>query len=163
MIVPIVGNVSYSITLDPTVWIFDERKILLEDAFTEKKETGVKEDHLKQVAQRFNRDVVQQDKPKTNKGITKKEGEEILKNSYVIPIHDFIKNAEIKDSAKNATFVTDDEKEGYTLPLKDLETGYLLFAKNGKPLKEDGPVHFLYKDGSNKDNPIKNIKKIVIN
>ncbi len=36
MIIQIKGNVKYPITLDPSVWIFDDRKILLEDAFKDK-------------------------------------------------------------------------------------------------------------------------------
>ena len=31
----------------------------------------------------------------------------------------------------------------------------LCFSNNGKPLKEDGPVHVYFGDGSNKQNPIK--------
>lgn len=33
MIVQLKGNVQFPITLDPTVWIFDDRKIKLEEAF----------------------------------------------------------------------------------------------------------------------------------
>lgn len=36
LIIQIKGNVKYPITLDPSVWIFDDRKILLEDAFKDK-------------------------------------------------------------------------------------------------------------------------------
>ncbi|MGJ9458561.1 hypothetical protein [Oceanobacillus sp. CF4.6] len=164
MIVPITGKVSYSITLDPTVWIFDDRKILLNDAFSKKVEEIEEMDDLEKVSERFNREVLEtkMNRPPVNKSISKIEGEEILKNSYVMPLHDFITNAEIKSDAKNATFITDGE-EDVTVTLSELEDGYFLFSLNGKPLREDGPVHYFYRDGSNKDNPVKNIKKIVIN
>ena len=31
MIIQLTGNVRYQITLDPSTWIFDDRKIVLED------------------------------------------------------------------------------------------------------------------------------------
>ncbi len=34
------------------------------------------------------------------------------------------------------------------------------FSQDGKPLTEDGPVHLLFADGSNVENPIKNIRAI---
>lgn len=164
MIVPITGKVSYSITLDPTVWIFDDRKVLLEEAFNEQINESNETDYLERLSERFNREVLdtKMNRPPVNRSISKHEGEKILKNSYVMPLHDFITNAEIKSDAKSATLVTD-ISENVTVTLEDLENGYFLFSIDGKPLKEDGPVHYFYKDGSNKDNPVKNIKKIVIN
>ncbi|WP_085992510.1 hypothetical protein [Oceanobacillus senegalensis] len=163
MILPIVGNVSYSITLDPTVWIFDDRKILLEEAFTTGQETK-KENKLEKAAERFNNEVVgQYSKPPVNRSISKMEGKEFLKNSYVMPIKDFIRNAEIKSTAKHAILKVENDKSNIQISLEELENGYLQFSRDGKPLKDDGPVYFYYNDGSNKDNPIKNIKKIEIN
>ncbi|HLR41014.1 MAG TPA: hypothetical protein VK091_05015 [Virgibacillus sp.] len=160
MIVPLIGNVTYSITLDPTVWIFDDRKILLDDAFSEKKMEDEKADGEKEAAERWNRALYQQIKPPVNKSISRFEGEKILKNSYVMPIHDFINHAEVKSDAKHATLVT--KNDDITVSLDELKNCYLLFAVNGKPLKEDGPVHFYYKNGSNKDNPIKEVQKIIV-
>ncbi len=37
-IIPIKGAVKYKITLDPTVWIFDDRRLDLTTYFTEQKE-----------------------------------------------------------------------------------------------------------------------------
>ncbi|WP_249869903.1 hypothetical protein [Oceanobacillus saliphilus] len=164
MIVPITGKVSYSITLDPTVWIFDDRKILLEEAFSVQVSETEENNELEKLSERFNREVLEtkMNRPPVNRSISKLEGEKILKNSYVMPLQDFISNAEIKPEAQDATLVTGDD-EGVTITLDELKNGYFLFAQNGKPLKEDGPVHYFYKDGSNKNNPITNIKKIVIN
>lgn len=161
MIVPLIGNVTYSITLDPTVWIFDDRKVLLDDAFSEKEVENEEADELNEAAQRWNRAIHQQIKPPVNKSISRFEGEKILKSSYVMPIHDFLNHAEIKPKAEHATLVT--KNEDIKITLDELKDCYLLFALNGKPLKEDGPVHFYYKDGSNKDNPIKEVQKIVVN
>jgi len=162
MIIPIVGNVAFSITLDPTVWIFDDRKILLEEAFSSQGSNKEEIDELEKTAQRFQTEVNSKlNRPPVNRSISKLEGEKILKNSYVMPLHDFIKNAEIKPEATYATFITGDEND-ISLSIEELVNGYFLFAVNGKPLKEDGPVHYIFQNGSNKDNPIKNIKKIEI-
>jgi len=160
MIVPIVGNVTNSITLDPTVWIFDERKVLLEEAFNEEKQEKESEDEdtVKAASERFSRAI--NPNSNDNKGINKKDGEEILKNSYVMPIHHFLGHAGIKDDASNVILMSNGEEVSITL--SQLENCYLLFAKDGKALKEDGPVHLYFKDGSNKEQPIKNINKIII-
>ena len=38
----------------------------------------------------------------------------------------------------------------------------LKFSDKGKPILEDGPVHILFKDGSNIENPIRNVNAIRI-
>ncbi|RLL45202.1 hypothetical protein D8M04_10105 [Oceanobacillus piezotolerans] len=161
MIVPITGKVSYSITLDPTVWIFDDRKILLEDAFIENERKNESNEWAK-LGQRWDKEVGEE-KPRTdsNHNISKREGEKILKNSYVIPIKEFVNKAEIHEDAKTAVLLTENNKE-VELAIDELTNGYVQFALKGKPLKEDGPIYFLYRDGSNKENPIKHVKKIVI-
>lgn len=161
MILPLTGNVTYSITLDPTVWIFDDRKVLLEDAFVSSTADEKAENEADKAAERWNRALHQQFKPPVNKSISRLEGKEILKNSYVMPIYDFINHAQIKKTASNATLVTN--SGNISVSLDELKSCYLLFAIDGKPLKEDGPVHFFYRDGSNKDNPIKEVQKITIN
>ncbi|PAV29876.1 hypothetical protein CIL05_08330 [Virgibacillus profundi] len=161
MIVPMTGNVTYPITLDPTVWIFDDRKILLEDAFTEKMDENEEIDELEKAANRFNKEVFQISKPPVNRSIKRFEREKILKSSYVMPLDDFIANAEVKSDAKDVILVLKDEEVTISLPA--FQNSYFLFAVDGKPLKEDGPVHLYYKDGSNKEHPIKNIGKVIIN
>ncbi|MEW9677854.1 hypothetical protein ABRT01_17090 [Lentibacillus sp. L22] len=160
MIVPITGNVAYPITLDPTVWIFDARKILLEDAFVEKAKTPDEDlTELQKASERWDRAVSPSNKTSVNPGISRKEGERILKNSYVIPIKDFVNNAEPNEDATNAVLITTNAE--IRIELEDFINGLFLFSFNGKPLK-DGPLHFFYHDGSNKDNPVKCVTKIVI-
>lgn len=163
MIVPIIGNVTYSITLDPTVWIFDDRKVEFEKAFEITQGEISDEDELEEASNRWDRAVYEPNsKPPVNRSISKLEGEKILKGTYVMPIKDFITHSEIKKNAKNATLIVS-EGEDITISLEELSNSYLLFAVDGKPLKEDGPVHFYHKDGSNRDNPIKSVKKIMVN
>lgn len=163
MIVPILGNVNYSITLDPTVWIFDDRKILLEEAFNEKeKKIKDNDEILRKTAENFDRELDQDIiKPPINKSINRYEREKILVNSYVMPIKEFLSHAEVKANATDVTLVTDQDE--VKISLKNLENSLLLFSIKGKPLLDDGPVYLFFQDGSNKDNPIKNVKKIIIN
>ncbi|MEC5422823.1 hypothetical protein QGM71_04835 [Virgibacillus sp. C22-A2] len=164
MIVPITGKVTYAITLDPTVWIFDDRKILLEEAFNSNVNTldSENEDNeLENASKRWDREVYQQKiNPPVNKSIKRFEREKILKSSYVMPLDDFLANAEIDSIASAAILVTASGE--VTISLDELINSYFLFARDGKPLKEDGPVHLYYKDGSNRENPIKNITKVII-
>lgn len=161
MIIQLSGNVKFPITLDASVWIFDDRKIVLDDAFTDKpKEEPV--DELKKAAERFNLEIyAQKIKPPVNKSINKYEREQILNNTYVMPIYEFIKNAEVDSNVTDVTLTTVDGPKNITLA--DLESAYLLFSVNGKPIKENGPVHLYYRDGSNSDNPITGISKITFN
>lgn len=162
MIVPIIGNVTYSITLDPTVWIFDDRKIEFDKAFETIPDERIEEDELEKAANRWNRAVYEpHSKPPVNRSISKLEGEKILKGTFVMPIEDFITHCEIKSDATAASLIIADGEE-VKISLEELKNSYLLFAVDGKPLLEDGPVHFYHKDGSNRDNPIKFVQKIKV-
>lgn len=162
MIIAVTGKVKFPITLDASVWIFDDRRIKFEEAFKKNErveETSEKEPEYTS-AERFNREVFEA--TNDNKPIPKKDAEEILKSTLVMPFEPFYNNAEVEADAKDATIVQTDGNE-VTITLDQLKNSLFLFAYEGKPLKEDGPVHIYFGDGSNKDNPIKAVKKIVIN
>lgn len=161
MIIQLKGNVTYPITLDASVWIFDDRKVILEEAFQNNK-VEEKEDSLKKAAEMFDQEIYFQTKvkPPVNKSINKFEREKILKHSFVMPFEDFFNHAEVKPNATNARLLTNEDD--VIISVEQLKSAYFLFAKDGKPLKEDGPVHLYFGDGSNTDNPIKNVKEIII-
>lgn len=162
MIVQLKGNVNYPITLDPTVWIFDDRKVVLEEAFLVKNNSQLEVDHVELSADRWGAEVYEQRaRPPVNKSITKFEREKILSHSFLMPIEEFIGHAEVKQDAKNVTLVTSNGE--ITISLSQLKDSYLLFAIKGKPVIENGPVHLYFKDGSNKENPIEGVKNIIIN
>jgi hypothetical protein len=69
-------------------------------------------------------------------------------------------NAEPDNNAKLLIIqTTDGEVE---MPLTNASDLIFKFSDNGKPLKEDGPIHILYKDGSNQGNPIKNVRALSV-
>lgn len=158
LIIQLTGNVTFPITLDPTVWIFDDRKILFDQAFSKNEQDEQEVDEIKKVSERFEREYFI--KPPVNQTITRFEGKKVLENTYVMPIRDFVKNSDIKPEAKQARIETGNES--VKISVDQLESCLLLFAKDGKPITEDGPAHLYFEDGSNKDNPIKNVKKIIV-
>lgn len=162
MIIQLTGNVNYSITLDPTVWIFDDRKVSFEEAFTfQTTPEATEEDEIKKASEFWDREVYQQKlDPPVNKSISKYDKKKILQGTYVMPIHHFLKNAEIKDEAKHALLVT--ESGDTRITLDQLNQSLFLFSQDGKPLNQNGPVHVFFQDGSNKDEPVIGVKKIVI-
>lgn len=161
MIIQLKGKVSYPITLDASVWIFDDRKIILEEAFLPKEEEP-KVDPARKAAELFDQELYFKTKvkPPVNKTLNRYEKEQALTHSFVMPIEDFIKNAEIAEDATNAVLKTNEDD--VIISVEQLWNAYILFAVDGRPLKEDGPVHLYFGDGSNKDNPIKGIKEITI-
>lgn len=164
MIIRLIGNVKYPLTLDPTVWIFDDRKIPLEEAFTTKnKSTVSEEEEWKKTSQAWDKEIYQQKiKPPVNKSISRMEGKKILEGTFVMPIKDFLSTAEPDFNAQTATLLNEDGLS-VSITLNELEDSLLLFAKDGKPVREEGPVHLYFQDGSNKDQPIRGISKIEIN
>lgn len=162
MIIQLSGKVKFPITLDSSVWIFDDRKIIFDDAFSPdklNKNEEENEDHSERFNEMYSLEVYQQKiKPPVNKSINKYEKEKILTNTYVMPIKHFIKNAEVDPEAKTAVLHTPNEDVEITT--EQFVNSLLLFSVDGKPIKDQGPVHLYFQDGSNKDEPIKGITKV---
>ncbi|WP_208589378.1 hypothetical protein [Gracilibacillus suaedae] len=149
MIIQIKGNVKYPITLDPSVWIFDDRKVKLEEAFTP--------------STVLNEDVIESNsklnKPPVNHSIKKYNKKELLEHSYLMPIKEFIENAEADKQVSEAILNTTDNNK-FKITYGELLESFLLFSIDGKQIKEKGPAYLYYGDGSNRDEPIKGIKVI---
>lgn len=157
-IMSIKGKVKFPITLDSGVWIFDDRRIDLNTYFdTEEESSALKdEEYTKNVSKFWDKEIREGAVfPPTIKSEKKYEKEKVLTGTFAVPFEPFLKNAEPAPEAESLIIETDDEE--ITLPLGRAEDIILAFSKEGKPLREDGPVHVLFKDGSNRDNPIKKV------
>lgn len=153
MVITLTGKVDFPLTLDPSVWIFDDRKILFENAFKEVESIHAAEE------KHWDRSVYQQKmKPPINKSLTKAERKLALENSYVMPIIDFLHTASIQEDATHALFLTDSGEE--IVPLDELKESMFLFAVDGRSIKESGPAHCYLP--SRKEDPIKAIRQIKI-
>ncbi|WP_058306987.1 hypothetical protein [Gracilibacillus massiliensis] len=148
MIIQIKGNVKYPITLDPSVWIFDDRKVRLEEAFNDAAPSS--EEKIESNSKL--------NKPPVNNSIKKYNKKELLENSYVMPIKEFIENAEMNENVTKANLVMKDDTK--TISKEQLINSYLLFSIDGKQIKDQGPAYLYFGDGSNQENPIKGIKEI---
>jgi hypothetical protein len=162
-VIVIQGHVKFPITLDSTVWIFDDRKVDITTYFSKDKEES--EDELvaytKAVSKHWDREIKEGAAlPPINRSLKKHEKQEALTGSFAMPLSPFIKNAEPEAGASMLLIVTKDEEQ-IELSLSKAHEAVLGFSKDGRPV-EDGPVHFYFGDGSNKDKPIKNIKKFLI-
>jgi hypothetical protein len=161
-IVPLTGKVKYQITLDPGVWIFDDRKVDLNTYFqNEEKAVNELDEYTKNMSKNWTREIQEgATSPPTLKTEKKYQKEKVLNGTFGIPLAPFLENAEPVNSADTIVFIT--ESDEINLPLSKRGDILLGFSKDGKPLKEDGPVHVFYKDGSNLNDPIKNIRGIKI-
>ncbi|OCA87021.1 hypothetical protein [Pseudobacillus wudalianchiensis] len=152
------GNVKFPITLDSGVWIFDDRRIDLDTYFDIEEDNSLHadEEYTKNVSKFWDKEIREGAVfPPTIKSEKKYEKEKVLTGTFGIPFDPFLKNAE--PAANAQSLVIETTAEEITLPLEKASEIILAFSKKGKPLREDGPVHVLFKDGSNRENPIKHV------
>jgi hypothetical protein len=161
-IIIISGKVKYTITLDPGVWIFDDRRVDLTTYSSTKKENyNSLEEYTKNVSRHWDREIMEGAiHPPTLKSEKKFEKEKVLTGSFGIPLKPFLLNSEpVSDAALFVIQSTDGE---YEYPLETAYEFILGFSNTGKPLTLDGPIHVYLGDGSNQENPIKNVKGFII-
>lgn len=164
-IILITGNVKHTITIDPGVWIFDDRKVDLTSYFDT---TVIEEDELtkykKDVSAHWDREllegVIPPSERKKDSMLTKKE--RILTGTFGMPFKPFLQNAEILENAKTLIIERNDDLDSIEVTIATAEQFILGFSNKGKPLREDGPVHVYFGDGSNKAKPITHVSKFVI-
>ncbi|MFJ7970614.1 peptidyl-prolyl cis-trans isomerase [Psychrobacillus sp. NPDC096389] len=154
-IIPIKGAVKFTITLDPTVWIFDDRKIDLDEFFSGEYEYEDElEEYTKVTSAHWSREIIEGSTvPPTLQSEKKYERTKVLTSTYGVELKPFILNAEPLPEA--STLIIETTEGEHTIPMSELDTLLLKFSHKGKPLREDGPVHIIKKDGSNINNPIK--------
>jgi len=160
-IIPFKGKVKYPVTMDAGVWIFDDRRIDLNTYFDQEDQQTeeTEEDYTKKVSKYWEREIREGAvSPPTIKTEKKFEKEKLLTGTFGIKLAPFLKNAEPEKDATTLVIETAEGEEA--VPLEKAYDLILCFSKNGKPLREDGPVHIYYGDGSNKKNPIKHVRAL---
>ncbi len=161
-IILVKGKVKFLITLDPSVWIFDDRKLDLTTYFDEKKEKiNELEEYTKSISKHWDREIIEGAAPPPTVKKEKRFIKEILSTgTFGILFAPFLENAEPLEEAHTVVIESIDGE--YSLPISKAKELILGFSNNGKPLKEDGPVHVYFGDGSNKDHPIRNVRNFRI-
>ncbi|SOC35269.1 hypothetical protein [Ureibacillus acetophenoni] len=160
-IIPIKGAVTYKITIDPTVWIFDDRRLDLKTYFDQKNDEESEDmKYLLSMGKHWSREIMEGATfPPTLKTERKFDRQGMKTGTFGMEIKHFLKNAEIHDDATRVVFECENGIE-HAFSIEEANTIIFKFSQDGKPLLEDGPVHLLFADGSNVDNPIKNIRAI---
>ena len=157
-IIQIKGAVKFPITLDCTVWIFDDRKIDLETYFIQKPtEVDPDEEYVEKAGKFWSREIMEGATfPPTLKSERKFDRQKMMKGTFGIKVEPFINNAEPKE---NATTVVFEKADGLQERFSIDKAKKLIFqfSKDGQMLTEDGPVYLLLEDGSNYENPITGI------
>ncbi|WP_400247015.1 peptidyl-prolyl cis-trans isomerase [Niallia sp. JL1B1071] len=158
-IIQVTGLVNFPITIDPTVWIFDDRKQTAESVFAPAEVKDELEAYTKEASKHWDQEITEGAKVPVQSTKTYKKVE-MLTGTFYMPLAPFIKNAEPKEVATNLVITTEDEE--YTIPLEEIDSMFLLFCVKGKPLTEDGPVHIFDNTKAKEQTPIKNVKAFKI-
>ncbi len=164
-IVFINGKVQYPITLDPGVWIFDDRKVEIDEYFRDKRtdEKDELENYTMKAAKFWQKEIAEGAiLPPTLKTERKFEKVKLMTGTFGIPFKPFLKNAEpLKGTSE--VIVLADGKES-TFSMEEAENFFIGFSKDGKPLKpeEGGPMHIYFGNGSNLDSPITNVRSFTV-
>lgn len=158
--IQIKGRVQFPITLDSTTWIFDDRKVTIDDL-----ERGVFEGEKPikfEDNREWNRAILegQTNPPTLNSEIDYKK-RAVLKDSFVINMTPFFKNAEPADDA--TTIRLSNESESIDVPFSLLPYLFFQFAKEGKRLYDDNAVDsFVYIPEEGYQYPFKHVTHIEV-
>ncbi|KAB2477103.1 hypothetical protein ABFV70_07995 [Staphylococcus arlettae] len=140
--IQIKGAVKFPITLDSTTWIFDDRKVKIEDL-----EAGVF-DGTKPIQfsdnREWNRAILEgQTNPPTLNSEIKYKKNAMLDGTFVINMAPFFKNAEPKHDASKIRLFND--QDAIELDIELLPYLFFKFAHEGKRLYTDNAVNsFIY-------------------
>ena len=138
--IQIKGLVKFPITLDSTTWIFDDRKVKIEDI-----ESGVFEG-TKPIRfednREWNRAILEgQTNPPTLNSEIKYRKRSVLEDSFAINMTPFFKITEPKDNATAIKLFNDESS--IEVPIELLPYLFFQFAKDGKRMYDDNAVDFV--------------------
>jgi hypothetical protein len=159
--IQIKGAVKFPITLDSTTWIFDDRKVKIEDL-----ESGIFEGTKPidfEDNREWNRAILEgQTNPPTLNSEIKYKKNAMLDGTFVINMATFFKNAEPHNDAKLIRLSND--KDAIDIDIELLPYLFFQFAREGKRLYDDNAVDsFIYtpeQGYSHKFNYVTNIEVI---
>ncbi|GAB7386748.1 hypothetical protein BSNK01_05840 [Bacillaceae bacterium] len=160
-IIQIYGRVKYQITLDPGVWIFDDRKRPMDqifDAVEAMESEG--ETYEKEISRQWERGMREGTIPteRSEKAFVEKKK---IEGDYGIRLAPFLRNAEPYEDAREVVLHCEGDRQE-TIPLAEALQAVLCFAIDGKPIRDQGPVYFYFGDGRNRENPIKGLHAIEV-
>lgn len=158
-VIQVKGNVTYPITIDPSVWIFDDRK------FSFDRKGDSQDTYLQSAGDESDLDperVIREGRiaPPTLKTEKQYEKQKLMNGSFAMRLGTVLKNAEPNSSATQCVFVTSSGKAAVSL--ETALNSIVHFSEAGKPIQEGGPVHVYFEDPVDHEQPIADIKEIEI-
>lgn len=158
--IPVKGAVKFAITLDPTVWIFDDRRLDLTTYFASEKPLEDNEKYLREMGAHWSREIMEGAVfPPTLKSERKFDRKGMQTGTFGMELKPFLNNAEISAEATAVVFECANGEE-HTFSVEEATGLIFKFSQDGKPITDGGPVHLLYADGSNVSEPIKEVVAI---
>lgn len=160
MIIQVQGNVAFKITLDPSTWIFDDRKIDISG------ENLSAEDITFDDAREWNRSIIEgASKPptlKTEKQYKSKK-EALTTGTFAIALSPFLEYTE-PNAGEDAVIVFTDNLTGDSveIPYATRANLFAYFCKEGKRLHEDGMFDLLFIDADRVETALVHVDGIEI-
>jgi hypothetical protein len=162
------GDVGRRLTIDPSVWIFDERKVDLltyfEERFTKDEDEDEDEAYKKAISAQWDKELTEGSeppRPNTNGNKIKYEKQKLVNGTFGMPLKPFLINSQPVEDANQVIVEHHDGSQEF-FPFEEAISFIIGFSDHGKPLREDGPVHLYFEDGSNQESPIRNIKRLLV-
>jgi len=140
-VIVITGAVTYPITLDPSVWIFDDRKFELQSYREEEDDIETEfRKYLKGTGAQWDKELREGATPPEERRSLVEE-RKALEGDYAMKLAPFLERAE---PHQGATYIRIHRENGETiqLPFEDAKKAILQFSKDGKPIRDGGPVLF---------------------
>lgn len=162
-VIVIKGAVQFSITLDPTVWIFDERKINLDTYVEMDTNTGGKDSaYIQGTGSQWDKELREGAPLPTEQRSLADEKKVLDGGNYGMKLGPFLDNASPLQDAKHVVFIYG-EGQTITVPLEEAKEAILQFAKDGKPIGAEGPaLLYLPRHWREKLEPIKGLTMIEV-
>ncbi|WP_019122756.1 hypothetical protein [Brevibacillus massiliensis] len=140
-VIVIKGAVRFGITLDPSVWIFDDRKFDLRTYRPDGEDADKEQSaYLQGTGAQWDKELQEGATPPSEQR-SLLQVRKVLDGDYAIKLEPFLENAEPLPEA-TLLRIHRENKETITLPLERAKRAILQFAKDGKPIRERGPVLF---------------------
>ena len=140
MIIQILGNVHYQITLDPSAWIFDDRKEDLDKLLASQSDS--EKIHFDDSSE-WNREIMEgSTKPPTLKTEKKYNKKQMLEGTFVICMAPFLEYTEPERGEESVITFSHDE-DSTILPYRDRSKIFAQFSNEGKRMYDDGMIDVL--------------------
>lgn len=136
------GAISFPITVDPTVWVFDDRKFDLREYRGDEDAADQRAvQYLKGTGSQWDKELREGAEPPSERKHSLAEERKVLEGDYGIRLEPFINNAEPAPDVTHVLLHRED-LEPVQLTIAEARRAILQFAKDGKPIRERGPVYF---------------------